>query len=389
MVTRASGSAALISASISFAAIAMPYSPSARRRPSRPGRSARAPAQARDGYGSPVGQSQILSAAMCRCRIAGTPGGLGGADQRRRHRAPPAGSGPDPRQTRRHGPGYPRGPVDKPRADAAGHRHLGDRDQQPAIGHVVAGADRAVEDRRAHEIAVARSAARSTGGGAPSSRPAISRSQSDWPSQPCVAPISTRSSQGASARPTALATSSSTPRPPIAGRGQDRAALGLVVEADIAGHDREVERLAGRRHAADGGGELPHDLGLFGVAEIHVVGDRQRPGADRGHVAPGLGHRLRAAHPRGRRGSSAACSRWSGPAPAAESSSLTTAASAAPGRFTVWPPTVLSYWSQIQAREQRSGQAISLQQRRRQPDPVLDPGRVQTVCFGVSIVGRR
>ena len=36
--------------------------------------------------------------------------------------------------------------------------------------------------------------------------------------------------------------------------------LGLVVEADIAGHDREVERLAGGGHAADGGGELAHDL---------------------------------------------------------------------------------------------------------------------------------
>ena len=142
---------------------------------------------------------------------------------------------------------------------------------------------------------LARSAARSTGGGAPSSRPAISRSHSDWPSQPLVAPISTMSSQGGRARPTAVAASSSTPRPPIAGRGQDAAALGLVVEADVAGHDREVQRLAGGGHAADGGGELAHDLGLLRVAEVHVVGDRQRAGADRGQVAPGFGHRLGAA----------------------------------------------------------------------------------------------
>ena len=44
---------------------------------------------------------------------------------------------------------------------------------------------------------------------------------------------------------------------------QDRPALGLVVEADIAADDREIERVAGRRHAADGGGELAHDLGLL------------------------------------------------------------------------------------------------------------------------------
>ena len=132
-------------------------------------------------------------------------------------------------------------------------------------------------------------------GGAPSSRPAISRSQSDWPSQPLVAPISTMSSQGGSAMPTAFAASSSTPRPPIAGVGRIAAALGLIVEADVAGHDREIQRLAGGGHAADGGGELAHDLRLFRIAEIHVVGQRQRAGADRGQVAPGLGHRLRAA----------------------------------------------------------------------------------------------
>ena len=64
--------------------------------------------------------------------------------------------------------------------------------------------------------------------------------------------------------------------------------------------------------------------------------------------------------PPGRPGSSAACSRWSAPGRALRPSMLTTAASAAPGRCTVWPPTVLSYWSQIQRREQRSGQATSV-----------------------------
>ena len=189
-----------------------------------------------------------------------------------------------------------RGWADRRDADAAGHRHLRHRDQQRR--------HRTRRGRRARvpsriwlrtKSPLRRSAARSTGGGAPSSRPAISRSQSDWPSQPLVAPISTMSSQGGSARPTACAASSSTPRPPIAGVGRIAVAFGLVVEADIAGHDREVQRLAGGGHAADGGGELAHDLGLFRIAEIHVVGDRQRAGADGGEVAPGLGHRLRAA----------------------------------------------------------------------------------------------
>ena len=44
--------------------------------------------------------------------------------------------------------------------------------------------------------------------------------------------------------------------------------------------------------AADRGDELAHDGGPLGVAEIEVVGDRQRVGADRGEVPPGLGHRL-------------------------------------------------------------------------------------------------
>ena len=78
----------------------------------------------------------------------------------------------------------------------------------------------------------------------------------------------------------------------MAGRGQDAGALGLVVEADIAAHDREVERAAGVGHPGDGGGELAHDLGLLGIAEVHVVGDGERPGAHGTEVAPGFGDGL-------------------------------------------------------------------------------------------------
>ena len=56
------------------------------------------------------------------------------------------------------------------------------------------------------------------------------------------------------------------------GRRQDAAAVGLVVKGDVARHDREVEGAAGFADAFDGADELAHDLGLFGVAEVQVVG---------------------------------------------------------------------------------------------------------------------
>jgi hypothetical protein len=39
-------------------------------------------------------------------------------------------------------------------APPAGHRHLGDRDEEAAIGNVVAGGDLTGADQAAHEIAV-------------------------------------------------------------------------------------------------------------------------------------------------------------------------------------------------------------------------------------------
>jgi hypothetical protein len=78
-------------------------------------------------------------------------------------------------------------------------------------------------------------------------------------------------------------------------RRQDRPAFGLVVETDVARHHGEVQRLAGSGHATDRRGKLPHDLGLLRVAEIQVVGDRQRVRANRRQVPPGFGHGLGAA----------------------------------------------------------------------------------------------
>jgi hypothetical protein len=68
------------------------------------------------------------------------------------------------------------------------------------------------------------------------------------------------------------------------GRGrQDALAVGLVVERDVARHDREIERAAGFADAFDGMDELAHDLRALGIAEIEVVGrrERQRAGAVR------------------------------------------------------------------------------------------------------------
>ena len=79
------------------------------------------------------------------------------------------------------------------------------------------------------------------------------------------------------------------------GRRQDRLAVGLVVERDVAGNDGEVERAAGFADAFDGENELAHDLRPFGIAEIEIVGDGDGFGANAGEVAPAFGHGLLAA----------------------------------------------------------------------------------------------
>ena len=66
----------------------------------------------------------------------------------------------------------------------------------------------------------------------------------------------------------------------------------------VAGNDREIEFAAGFADAFDAADELAHDLRLFRVAEIEVVGCRQRLGADGGQVAPDLGNGLLAAFER-------------------------------------------------------------------------------------------
>ena len=79
----------------------------------------------------------------------------------------------------------------------------------------------------------------------------------------------------------------------------DRAAVGLVVEADVAAGNRHVERAARLGDSLDRLDQLPHDLGPLWIAEVQAVGraDRDRAGAgdvprrfrDRQHrAAPGI-----------------------------------------------------------------------------------------------------
>ena len=72
----------------------------------------------------------------------------------------------------------------------------------------------------------------------------------------------------------------------------------LVVKRDIARDDRHIERGAGFGHAFYTANKLPHDLGLFGIAEIHAVCGRQRLCTDSGEVAIAFGNRLPAAFDR-------------------------------------------------------------------------------------------
>ena len=81
-------------------------------------------------------------------------------------------------------------------------------------------------------------------------------------------------------------------------RRQDRLAIRLVVERDVAGDDREIQGPTGLANATHGHDELAHDLGLLRIAEIEVVGDRQRQRTNGRNVAPHFRHGLLAAEER-------------------------------------------------------------------------------------------
>ena len=78
----------------------------------------------------------------------------------------------------------------------------------------------------------------------------------------------------------------------------DRAAVGLVVERDVARDDRDAQRLARLRHPLDRLGELPRDLALLRVAEVETVRQPDRLGPGAGDVPRRLEHGERPARTR-------------------------------------------------------------------------------------------
>ncbi len=75
-------------------------------------------------------------------------------------------------------------------------------------------------------------------------------------------------------------------------RRVDRASAALVVERDVAAHDRDAERAARVAEAGDRPRELPRDVRLLGVAEVQAVREPERLGADAGEVRAALEHGL-------------------------------------------------------------------------------------------------
>ena len=133
-------------------------------------------------------------------------------------------------------------------------------------------------------------------------------------------------------------TSGTSPTQPTTGVGWIARAVGLVVERDVSGHDRNAERLAGARHALDRLGQLPGDLGPLRIAEVEAVGDGERPAAGAGDVSRRLEDGERAAGPRVERGERAPRRRARPPGRACDGRRRRTAASS-PGRRTVREPT--------------------------------------------------
>ena len=78
-------------------------------------------------------------------------------------------------------------------------------------------------------------------------------------------------------------------------RGVDGRPVGLVVEADVAAHHRNLQGQAGFAHAEDRLGELPHHLFPFRVAEVQAVREPQRRRAHAGQVPGRFHHRGHAA----------------------------------------------------------------------------------------------
>src|ERR1017187_2790874 len=81
-------------------------------------------------------------------------------------------------------------------------------------------------------------------------------------------------------------------------RGINPFAERLVIEADVAAGDGNLQLLAGLRNAIDSLRELPHDGWLFRITEIQAVGRAHRSGTRTRHLALGRGDSLHGAQSR-------------------------------------------------------------------------------------------
>ena len=192
------------------------------------------------------------------------------------------------RQVNRH--------VGERRAEAARHGHLGERDGEAPVREVMHRVDGARLDQAADEVAVA-ALQREVDGRRRALLAALDHRQVGRLAEPALArPDEHQHVALALEGDRRVARDVVEHADAADGRGrQDADAVGLVVERDVARHDREVERPAGLADALEAADELAHHLGLLGVAEVEVVGDGERLGADRRDVAPRLGHGLPAA----------------------------------------------------------------------------------------------
>ncbi len=76
------------------------------------------------------------------------------------------------------------------------------------------------------------------------------------------------------------------------GRGINTFTQSFVVEADIPASDRSIELLAGLGHAVNHLRKLPHDVRLFGIAEIKAVRSANRSRAGTCHFARSFSDRV-------------------------------------------------------------------------------------------------
>ena len=191
------------------------------------------------------------------------------------------------------------------RANVAGKRALGERHGQPAVRDVL----RRTQQPLGRSAPAAAFASR-TSACEVEARERSRRRRTRRAAARGLAEQHDRCAWRESRSATASATSSSRPTMPTLGVGGIGSAGGLVVEADVAAHDRHVERATRLGQAVDRLGQLPGDQPAS--RDCRSSGSRSRRSARRPRT-PGCAPPRRPPAARrgaGRAACSADCSRW-------------------------------------------------------------------------------